>query len=222
MNTTLFFDIPVIPTAVSSYMARNNAGNDDIASSRSKYPQKNRDATQHCLEEFTSTERVCHIQCRNCTIQQQVDHWQDETDLLQKAIVSLETTRKKQKKGAGRHRCREEKDHEQSLELQPLELQPRRLLALHQEFGRAQGMLDDLNSVSRLDDCDKDYDGKKRFHRRIIFQISYVMHYSRDTSNQSNSAMVFHQVHHHQQKELVSPEERRAHRCQATKEVGLL
>ena len=89
-------DIPIVPTAVSAPMmtaARSMGGS----------PSKVREGVapppctlEECLQDFTQVEGVEDVECANCTLQQQIQKWQDEVDLLRGAVESLERKRAKQ------------------------------------------------------------------------------------------------------------------------------
>ena len=90
-----FLDIPVIPTSVTTYLARaarqqhhNYTSNSSPKPTPASSPFPTCSLDQ-CLKDFTSVERVEDVECRNCTIQEQVKELEDEAMLLEGAISSI-------------------------------------------------------------------------------------------------------------------------------------
>jgi hypothetical protein len=82
-----FLDIPSVPTSVPNYLANAHGPNTRPACpSKSPLPSCSLD---QCLADFTSVERVQDVECRNCTIQTQIQQVEEEAMLLQGAMDSM-------------------------------------------------------------------------------------------------------------------------------------
>ncbi|CAB9499089.1 terminal hydrolase 16 [Seminavis robusta] len=75
-------DIPIVPTALR---------NPSIMSSNNSLPPCQ---LQECLQNFTQVERVTDVECGNCSLQRDMQHWQEEVDMLRDAVTSLEQRRR--------------------------------------------------------------------------------------------------------------------------------
>lgn len=86
-----FLEVPVIPTSVSLYLSssKRSAGHSPSA----RLPAC---SLAQCLKEFTSVERVHEVECRRCTIKQEVIQLEEEVEMLQGAIDTV-----LRRKGAG-------------------------------------------------------------------------------------------------------------------------
>jgi ubiquitin C-terminal hydrolase len=89
-----FLDIPIVPTAVSTYLS-------DVQHSR-QYPGAPIKAMQaspcsllQCLRNYTSVERVQHVECHTCTRQREIAYWEDEVYMLRGVVKTL-SSRKNQ------------------------------------------------------------------------------------------------------------------------------
>lgn len=84
-----FFDIPVVPAAVSNYLSGSQR------SARGDPPLKNRHGSagppctlEECLQEFTSVEAVQDVECRCCTLKTETANLQEDVDMLHGAFTS--------------------------------------------------------------------------------------------------------------------------------------
>jgi ubiquitin C-terminal hydrolase len=91
IQNTPFFDIPVVPEAVSRYFASVST-----TAARGDPPRKHSHASpgppcrlEDCLKEFTCVERVQDVECRCCTLRAETEEWQEEVDMLQGAVSAL-------------------------------------------------------------------------------------------------------------------------------------
>jgi ubiquitin C-terminal hydrolase len=91
IQNTPFFDIPVVPEAVSSYFASVSS-----TAARGDPPRKHSHASpgppcrlEDCLKEFTCVERVQDVECRCCTLRAETTEVQEEVDMLQGAVSAL-------------------------------------------------------------------------------------------------------------------------------------
>jgi ubiquitin C-terminal hydrolase len=91
IQNTPFFDIPVVPEAVSRYFASVSS-----TATRGDPPRKHSHSSpgppcrlEDCLKEFTCVERVQDVECRCCTLRAETAEWQEEADMLQGAISAL-------------------------------------------------------------------------------------------------------------------------------------
>jgi ubiquitin C-terminal hydrolase len=91
IQNTPFFDIPVVPEAVSRYFASVSS-----TAARGDPPRKHNHSSpgppcrlEDCLKEFTCVERVQDVECRCCTLRSETKEWQEEVDMLQGAISAL-------------------------------------------------------------------------------------------------------------------------------------
>lgn len=84
-----FLDIPIVPLAISqrwsSHQSSYARGSGYMVSSC---------RLEDCLEEFTSIERVHDVECRNCTIQERIQHYESEKAVQLQIIQGLESRRK--------------------------------------------------------------------------------------------------------------------------------
>jgi ubiquitin C-terminal hydrolase len=86
-----FLDIPIVPTAISQR----------VSVQQSKYSQSGGSGymvsscrLEDCLEDFTSIERVQDVECRNCTIQGEIQYYESERAVQLQIIKGLESRRK--------------------------------------------------------------------------------------------------------------------------------
>ena len=79
-----FLDIPVVPTSIPHYLAKAHQARPPNVS-----PQPVCTLDQ-CLVDFTSVERVQDVECRSCTIQKAIEHFDEEAVILRGAISSME------------------------------------------------------------------------------------------------------------------------------------
>jgi ubiquitin C-terminal hydrolase len=91
IQNTPFFDIPVVPEAVSRYFASVSS-----TAARGDPPRKHSHSSpgppcrlEDCMKEFTCVERVQDVECRCCTLRAETAEWQEEVDMLQGAISAL-------------------------------------------------------------------------------------------------------------------------------------
>jgi ubiquitin carboxyl-terminal hydrolase 1 len=82
-----FIDIPVIPTAVSKYLRSGLYAQQPGKGDRT--PAIAGCSLARCLEDFIATERVKGVECRNCTIQKEIESLDEDVFMLQGAISSL-------------------------------------------------------------------------------------------------------------------------------------
>ena len=85
-----FFMIPIVPTSMAMGPYVSNKNND--SSSNGPPPC----SVEQCLHYYTQMERVTDVECGNCTLQMQLRDLQEEVDLLQGAVESIERRRKQQ------------------------------------------------------------------------------------------------------------------------------
>ena len=84
-----FLDIQVVPTSVPHYLGEACNANKKALPPNSL---KIRPCTlDQCLADFTSVEQVQDVECRSCTILQEIEQLEEEAALLQGAISSTET-----------------------------------------------------------------------------------------------------------------------------------
>lgn len=82
-----FLDIGIVPTSVSKYINEGCYSNQPSKNSpASRFPSC---TLAECLENYTEVERVKGVECRQCTIKNEIDFWEEEVSLLQGAIHSL-------------------------------------------------------------------------------------------------------------------------------------
>jgi len=74
-------DIPIVPTAISSMF--NPSG------SHGKVDETTSCRLETCLQDYTSIEKVSDVECLNCTKLNEMQHWEEEMDMLQGAMISL-------------------------------------------------------------------------------------------------------------------------------------
>jgi len=91
-----FLDIPVVPTAVSSYLSGRHGQHPG------QPPQKYSSTKvgppcllEECLEEFTSVERVYDVECRCCMQNQEISSLEEEAEMLRGAVAALQSRRKR-------------------------------------------------------------------------------------------------------------------------------
>jgi ubiquitin C-terminal hydrolase len=113
IQNTPFFDIPVVPEAVSRYFASVSS-----TAARGDPPRKHSHASpgppcrlEDCLKEFTCVERVQDVECRCCTLRAETVEWQEEVDMLQGAVSALLARAKRTGSDVGE----DENEHVQSL-----------------------------------------------------------------------------------------------------------
>ena len=92
IQNTPFFNIPVVPTAVSNLLSPRPR----TISRPGKPPQKYSPGSAHppctledCLEEFTAVERVQDVDCRFCTLRREKTDLEEEVSMLGNAIDGL-------------------------------------------------------------------------------------------------------------------------------------
>mmetsp|Transcript_14289 Transcript_14289/g.25952 ORF Transcript_14289/g.25952 Transcript_14289/m.25952 type:complete len:1010 (-) Transcript_14289:1849-4878(-) len=86
-----FLDIPIVPTAISYYLAGSSTRALTCPSSSQMPPC----TLSQCLNEFTCVERVSDVECRSCGIQRALRNMEEEIAMLQGAIKSVGHRRKK-------------------------------------------------------------------------------------------------------------------------------
>jgi ubiquitin C-terminal hydrolase len=108
-----FLDIPIVPTSISQHASAQQSnctgGSRYIASSC---------RLEDCLEEFTSIERVHDVECRNCTIQSEIQYYESEKSFQLQIIQGLES-RRKASSGRANHaddECKVVRDELQAIE----------------------------------------------------------------------------------------------------------
>lgn len=74
-------DIPIVPSAISSMNSPSGKPGkvDETTSCR----------LETCLRNYTSIEKVSDVECLNCTKLKEIQHWEEEMDMLQGAMISL-------------------------------------------------------------------------------------------------------------------------------------
>jgi len=96
-----FLDIPVVPTAVSAYLAsagtHRHPGDPPRKHAPTSFGPPCR--LEHCLEEFTSVERVQDVECRSCTLLREISALEEETAILRGAVEALRMKAEKRKNG---------------------------------------------------------------------------------------------------------------------------
>ena len=75
-----FLDIPIVPSSVSNGL--HGGTKQQLSMLRSC-------SLAHCLRAFTSVERVQDVECRNCTLQQDIAQLEDEVFMLQGAVTTV-------------------------------------------------------------------------------------------------------------------------------------
>jgi len=94
IHNTLFFDIPVVPTAVSQYVSRrsyhHSPGEPPLKPGARAPPCR----LEECLEDFSSIERVHDVECKNCTIQAEIREQESEKEWQEKTIQGLLQSRR--------------------------------------------------------------------------------------------------------------------------------
>jgi hypothetical protein len=90
IQNTPFFDIPIVPSAVSSYLSSYSN-----PAARGDPPRKYRQAgpgppctLEECLQEFTCVERVQDVECRCCTLKSETIDLEEDVDMLQGAYAA--------------------------------------------------------------------------------------------------------------------------------------
>ena len=94
-----FLDIPIVPTAVSNYLAdyshsRQFPGvpiKSDVPSY--KFPSC---TLLQCLKNYIAVERVKDVDCRSCTRQREQDYWEGEVAMLQSVVKTLQSRKDQQ------------------------------------------------------------------------------------------------------------------------------
>mmetsp|Transcript_4407 Transcript_4407/g.5000 ORF Transcript_4407/g.5000 Transcript_4407/m.5000 type:complete len:991 (-) Transcript_4407:103-3075(-) len=94
-----FLNIPLVPTSVPIYLSKAySCGSKPISPHIHPLPSCTLD---ECLVDFTSVERVQDVECRFCTIQQEINNLEEEATMLQAAV---EITEKRiNRKNRGQH-----------------------------------------------------------------------------------------------------------------------
>jgi ubiquitin C-terminal hydrolase len=104
-----FLDIGIVPTSVSKYINEGCYLNQPSKNSpASRYPSCR---LSECLQNFIEVERVQGVECRQCTIKQQISIWDDEVCMLQGAINSLRARSKLEAGSAVQVECAAAEDH---------------------------------------------------------------------------------------------------------------
>jgi ubiquitin carboxyl-terminal hydrolase 1 len=104
-----FLDIGIVPTSVSKYVNDGCFLNQPSKySPASSFPSCK---LSECLQNFTEVERVQGVECRQCTIKQQIAQWDDEVCMLQGAINSLKARSKLDAGSAVQVECAAAEDH---------------------------------------------------------------------------------------------------------------
>jgi ubiquitin C-terminal hydrolase len=96
-----FLDIAIVPTAVSTYLA-------DVVQQHSREQHPGAPPIKEampallpccsllqCLRDYTSVERVQHVECNNCTRLREIAYWEDEVHMLRGVVKTL-SSRKNQ------------------------------------------------------------------------------------------------------------------------------
>lgn len=79
IQSTPFFDIAVVPTAVSRILA----GDRDAATTAPPC------LLEDCLEEYTSVERVHDVECCACTLRAETENLREDVDMMKAAVDSI-------------------------------------------------------------------------------------------------------------------------------------
>jgi ubiquitin C-terminal hydrolase len=87
-----FLDIPIVPTSVPKYLASAYHSSNLAHPNSSAIPYCTLD---ECLADFTSVERVQDVECRNCTIQREIDRLEEEVMMLRGAVETMEKRKEK-------------------------------------------------------------------------------------------------------------------------------
>lgn len=83
-----FLDIPLVPTSVPNYLSKAYGSPvKPVAPNASPMPSCSLD---QCLENFTSVERVQDVECRSCTIQEEIANLEEEAMMLRGAVETTE------------------------------------------------------------------------------------------------------------------------------------
>jgi Ubiquitin carboxyl-terminal hydrolase len=148
-----FLDIPLVPTSVPSYIG--NAYHSPSQPVPPNSPSIPPCALGDCLAEFTSVERVQDVECRFCTIQREVKHFEEEAMMLRGAMETME--KRLQKRHGNGNRNKPESHEETSVLKNDLAKVERRLLYLKRmdpdadDFSAAMDVSEELLQEEFLD-----------------------------------------------------------------------
>eukprot|EP00537_Pseudo-nitzschia_pungens_P007608 CAMPEP_0172360234 /NCGR_PEP_ID=MMETSP1060-20121228/4308_1 /TAXON_ID=37318 /ORGANISM="Pseudo-nitzschia pungens, Strain cf. cingulata" /LENGTH=957 /DNA_ID=CAMNT_0013082181 /DNA_START=260 /DNA_END=3130 /DNA_ORIENTATION=- len=83
-----FLDIPLVPTSVPNYLSQAYGSSaKPVSPNASPMPSCSLD---ECLKNFTSVERVQDVECRSCTIQDEIANLEEEAMMLRGAVETTE------------------------------------------------------------------------------------------------------------------------------------
>jgi Ubiquitin carboxyl-terminal hydrolase len=82
-----FLDVPLTPTSIPEYLAGAHCATRPTAPNSPRVPSC---SLERCLSDFTSIERVSDVECRFCTIQREIQNFEEETMMLRGAVETTE------------------------------------------------------------------------------------------------------------------------------------
>ena len=99
-----FFDVPVIPTAVSNYLTGSARGSRYGGTEPIKYSPTSLGppcTLEEMLLQFTEVECVSDVECRNCTMQREINNLEEEISFLEQGIQAKLSRAKRQPPSEG-------------------------------------------------------------------------------------------------------------------------
>jgi Ubiquitin carboxyl-terminal hydrolase len=122
IQNEVFLNIGIVPTSISKYINEGSYFNQPCKNSpASKFPTCS--LTQG-VQNFTAIERVHDVECRKCTILQEISRWEEEVLILEGAVQSLQSRSKLAPDSAVVGELRAAKEHLSLLrQLDPDEIQ---------------------------------------------------------------------------------------------------
>mmetsp|Transcript_7255 Transcript_7255/g.17703 ORF Transcript_7255/g.17703 Transcript_7255/m.17703 type:complete len:938 (-) Transcript_7255:3057-5870(-) len=82
-----FFDVPLTPTSIPDFLGRAYG---PVKATAPNSPAVKPCSLEQCLADFTSVERVDDVECRNCTIQREIENFEEERVMLKEAVETTE------------------------------------------------------------------------------------------------------------------------------------
>ena len=145
-----FLDIPLVPTSVPNYLSRayQKASTKHSPPNLSRIPSC---SLEKCLENFTSIENVDDVECRSCTILEEIDRLEEEATMLKGAVETTERRILSKRRGAILNNRNMDTNDSNTLELESFE----GTKYLREDLFKVETRLSKL----RMEDPDQDDDG---------------------------------------------------------------